>query len=128
MGARLSIRLKRAYEEPALDDGTRVLIDRLWPRGVSRKQLRIDRWARELAPGDELRRWFDHQPERYEEFVARYAAELALRRPALAELRRIASGGRLTLVFAARDSENCNASAMARFLRAGLPARAATDG
>lgn len=119
MGAAPRVRLKRAYEPPADDDGCRVLIDRLWPRGVGREELRIDRWAKELAPSDALRRWFGHDPERFEQFRRRYLDELAAHADAIAELREIAAERGLTVVFAARDVEHCNAAVLGPLLREG---------
>src|SRR5687768_9440107 len=101
----MDLRLKRAYENPAAADGYRVLIDRIWPRGVSREQARLDEWARELAPSTDLRRWFGHDPARFAEFRRRYEAELAGQKEKLHELRDHARNGTLTLVYAARDTE-----------------------
>jgi uncharacterized protein YeaO (DUF488 family) len=117
----IDVRLKRAYEPAAADDGFRILIDRLWPRGVSRGRAKLDEWNRELAPSTELRRWFGHDPDRFAEFRRRYLEELRGQRPALAELRRRAREGRLTLVYAARDSEHNDAVVLAEVLRRGLP-------
>ena len=117
----MDIRLKRAYEPAAPSDGYRVLIDRLWPRGVSRKKARLDAWERELAPSAELRQWFGHQPNRFEEFRRRYIEELRQQRPRLTELRRRARDGTLTLVYAARDSDHNDAVVLAAVLRRGLP-------
>jgi uncharacterized protein YeaO (DUF488 family) len=100
----MDVRLKRAYEQATESDGHRVLIDRLWPRGVSRQQAQLDEWARELAPSAELRNWFGHDPARFEEFRLRYAAELAVRAEKLRDLRRQARDGALTLVYSARDN------------------------
>jgi uncharacterized protein YeaO (DUF488 family) len=116
----LDIRLKRAYEPAEPSDGYRVLIDRIWPRGVSREAARIDEWARDLAPSDPLRRWYGHEPRRFEGFRRRYVQELAGERSKLTELRRRAGDGRLTLVFAARDVELSNARVLASVLRRGL--------
>jgi uncharacterized protein YeaO (DUF488 family) len=116
----MDIRLKRAYEPAAPSDGYRVLIDRLWPRGVSRKQASLEAWERELAPSAELRQWFGHQPERFEEFRRRYVEELRQQRPRLTELRRRARDGTLTLVYAAHDSEHNDAVVLADVLRRGL--------
>jgi uncharacterized protein YeaO (DUF488 family) len=113
----MDVRLKRAYEPPDPADGYRVLIDRLWPRGVSKNEVQLDEWARELAPSTELRRWFGHDPERFEEFRRRYADELAPRAGKLGELRRRAHEGTLTLVFGARDSEHNDAVVLAEILR-----------
>jgi uncharacterized protein YeaO (DUF488 family) len=117
----MDIRLKRAYEPAASSDGYRVLIDRLWPRGVSRQKARLNAWERELAPSAELRQWFGHQPNRFEEFRRRYIEELRQQRPLLAELRRRAQDGTLTLVYAAHDSEHNDAVVLGAVLRRGLP-------
>jgi uncharacterized protein YeaO (DUF488 family) len=117
----MDIRLKRAYEPPASSDGYRVLIDRLWPRGVSRKQAKLSAWERDLAPSAELRQWFGHQPSRFEEFRRRYIDQLREQRPRLTELRRRARNGTLTLVYAAHDSEHNDAVVLAAVLRRGLP-------
>ena len=113
----MEVRLKRAYEAPSPTDGYRVLIDRLWPRGVSRQQAHLDEWARELAPSAELRRWFGHDPERYEEFRRRYREELAPREEKLQDLRERARRGTLTLVYGARDTEHNDAVVLAEILR-----------
>jgi uncharacterized protein YeaO (DUF488 family) len=117
----MDIRLKRAYEPAASADGYRVLIDRLWPRGVSRNAAQLNEWERELAPSAELRQWFGHEPSRFEEFRRRYIEELRQRRPQLTKLRRRARDGTLTLVYAARDSEHNDAVVLATVLRSGLP-------
>ena len=113
----MPIRSKRIYEAPSPEDGYRVLIDRLWPRGVSREAAGIDEWARELAPSDELRRWFGHDPARFEEFRLRYVEELLGAREKLVELRRRADAGPVTVVFAARDVEHSNAAVLVEVLR-----------
>jgi uncharacterized protein YeaO (DUF488 family) len=115
----MSVRLKRAYEQPASSDGYRVLVDRLWPRGVSREEARLDEWAKELAPSATLRRWFAHDPARFAEFRRRYTAELAAHEEKLGELRRRARNGTLTLVYGARDEEHNDAVVLAEILRAG---------
>jgi uncharacterized protein YeaO (DUF488 family) len=97
------IRLKRAYLPPAPEDGVRVLVDRLWPRGVSKADGEIDHWMKELAPSTELRRWFGHDASRWDEFCRRYKAELSSKSDLLEELRGLARSGPLTLVFGARD-------------------------
>jgi uncharacterized protein YeaO (DUF488 family) len=119
--AALTIRLKRAYEPAASSDGYRVLIDRLWPRGVSREQAKLDAWDRELAPSAKLRQWFAHDPRRFEKFRRRYIEELRDQRPRLTELRRRARRGTLTLVYSARDTEHNDAVVLAEVLRRGLP-------
>jgi uncharacterized protein YeaO (DUF488 family) len=119
----MEVRLKRAYEPPAASDGYRVLVDRLWPRGVRREEARLDEWARELAPSAELRRWFGHDPERFEEFRRRYTEELAGQEEKLRELRRRAREGALTLVYSARDVEHNDAVVLAEILRRGRRSR-----
>jgi uncharacterized protein YeaO (DUF488 family) len=109
-----SVRIKRAYEPPSRDDGRRVLVDRLWPRGLAREKLALDDWLKEVAPSDDLRRWFNHDPARWPEFTARYGHELG--RPpassAVAELVRCARQAPLTLVYAASDEAHNNAAAL----------------
>jgi uncharacterized protein YeaO (DUF488 family) len=117
----MDIRLKRAYEPAASSDGYRVLIDRLWPRGMSRERAKLDAWERELSPSTKLRQWFGHKPGRFEEFRRRYIEELRSQRPRLTELRRWARNGTLTLVYAAQDTEHNDAVVLAEVLRRGLP-------
>lgn len=119
----MDVRLKRAYEPPAASDGYRVLIDRLWPRGVSRKEARLDEWAQALAPSGELRRWFGHDPERFGEFRRRYTTELGNQEEKLRELRRRARNGPLTLVYGAHDKEHNDAVVLAQILRSGRRSR-----
>ena len=107
-----AIRLKRVYDPPAPDDGTRVLVDRLWPRGIRREAAAIDRWDREVAPSTELRKWVHEDPDRFEAFRERYAKELRTRGPELEALRDLARRGTLTLVFAARDPLRNNAAVL----------------
>jgi uncharacterized protein YeaO (DUF488 family) len=117
----VDIRRKRAYDEPAPSDGYRVLIDRLWPRGVSKARAKLDEWDRDLAPSAELRAWFGHDPSRFDEFRTRYMSELRGQRPRLAALRRRARQGTLTLVYAAHDTEHNDAVVLEAVLRRGLP-------
>ena len=112
----MSVRLKRAYEPPARADGYRVLIDRLWPRGVARANARLDEWAKELAPSTELRRWFGHDPARFAEFRQRYVEELSAQEDKLRELRGRARETTLTLVYGARDTEHNDAVVLAELL------------
>lgn len=112
----MQIRLKRAYEEPSNQDGCRVLVDRLWPRGVSKEGAKIDLWLKGIAPSDELRKWFGHDPSKWEEFKKRYFAELNERAESVEELREKAGNGRLTLVFGARDEVRNNAVALKEYL------------
>ena len=102
-------------------DGYRVLVDRLWPRGVSRERAKLDEWDKELAPSTELRKWFGHEPSRFEEFRRRYIEELRGQRPRVTTLRRRARAGTMTLVYGARDSEHNEAVVLAEVLRRGLP-------
>ena len=115
------VRLKRAYDPAEPGDGYRVLVDRLWPRGVSKERARLDEWARELAPSTELRTWFGHDPERFAEFRRRYRAELEAHADELEELRSRARDETLTLVYAARDSEHNDAVVLGELLRETLP-------
>ena len=111
------VRIKRIYDEADRSDGYRVLIDHVWPRGVSRERARLDEWARELAPSDELRRWFAHDPARFDEFRARYRGELVDRRDHLLELARRARSRPVTVVYAARDQKHNNAVVVAELVR-----------
>jgi uncharacterized protein YeaO (DUF488 family) len=120
-GGVMDVRMKRVYEPAASEDGYRVLIDRLWPRGVSRERAQLDEWDRELPPSSELRQWFGHEPSRFEEFRRRYIEELRNERPRIARLRRRARDGTLTLVYSARDTEHNDAVVLAEVLRRGLP-------
>ena len=112
----MQIELKRAYDPPAPGDGRRVLVDRIWPRGIARDDLRIDAWLKELAPSAGLRKWFGHDPKKWEQFKERYARELEKRPDGLAQLVEMAKAGRLTLVFGARDTEHNNAVALREYL------------
>ena len=113
----MDVQIKRAYDEAVPADGYRVLIDHIWPRGVSRERARLDDWARDLAPSDELRRWFDHDPAKFDEFRRRYRDELRDHGDELAELRRRAQTGRVTIVYAARDRDHNNAFVLSELLR-----------
>ena len=123
----MDIRLKRAYEPASAEDGYRVLVDRLWPRGVSKKEAKLDEWEKELSPSTELREWFGHDPGRFAEFRRRYIDELRASRPRLKELRRRARTGTLTLVYSAHDSEHNDAVVLAGVLRRGLPRQAGSQ-
>ena len=112
----MGVQLKRAYEAPAETDGYRVLVDRLWPRGVSHEQVHLDEWARQLAPSRELRQWFGHDPARFAEFRRRYRVELEAEETKLQELRARAHHGTLTLVYGARDTEHNDAVVLAELL------------
>ena len=116
-GGPLDVRAKRIYDAAEPGDGYRVLIDHVWPRGVSHGRANLDEWARELAPSDELRKWFDHVPERFGEFRSRYRGELAVHGERLEDLRRRARKGPVTIVYAARDQEHNNAVVLAELVR-----------
>jgi uncharacterized protein YeaO (DUF488 family) len=113
----MAVRIKRIYEPATKGDRYRVLVDRLWPRGLRREEARIDEWVRELAPSDELRRWYGHDPQRFEEFRRRYIEELDGHQEELQALRDRARKGTVTLLFAARDTERSNAAVLADILR-----------
>jgi uncharacterized protein YeaO (DUF488 family) len=100
------VRVKRVYEPAARDDGVRVLVDRVWPRGISKSKARIDTWMKDVAPSTALRKWFGHDPERWIEFRRRYRAELAEHPERVRELRGFARRGTLTLVYSARDERH----------------------
>ncbi len=114
------IRVKRVYAPPAPDDGVRVLVERLWPRGIKREALRLDEWLKEVAPSDGLRRWFAHDPARWEEFQRRYFAELDNNPETWKPLVEIARRDNLTLLYSARDVEHNSAVALQRYLEAKL--------
>jgi len=116
-GVTIDVRAKRVYDAAEPDDGYRVLIDHVWPRGVSRERAHLDEWARELAPSDDLRKWFDHVPERFDEFRSRYRRELAVHGERIAALRRQARKQPVTIVYAARDREHNNGVVVAELLR-----------
>ena len=111
--------MRRIYEEPSADDGVRVLVDRVWPRGMSKDKARIDRWCPQVAPSTELRRWYGHVPERFAEFALRYREELAAgeRTRAVSELAELAAGGSVTLLTATRDLELSHVAVLATVLR-----------
>ncbi|RWG80540.1 MAG: DUF488 family protein [Mesorhizobium sp.] len=110
------VKLKRAYETPVADDGTRVLVDRLWPRGVKKTEAAIDYWMKELAPSTELRKWFGHDPARWDEFRRRYAAEIHQHRDELGQLRSLMQEGAVTLVFSAHDEAHNDAVVLREIL------------
>ena len=107
-----SIRIKRAYEPPGKDDGLRILIDRLWPRGLSRNALKLDAWVKHLAPSNALRQWYKHDPEKFAEFRRRYLAELKAQGEALAELRATVKGRVITLLTATKELDLSHATVL----------------
>ncbi len=108
-GVRLPVRVKRVYDEPDAADGTRVLVDRLWPRGIGREQVAADLWLKEAAPSEALRKWYGHDPARWESFRQKYRAELARRGAILRMLEELRRRGPLTLIYSARDGAHNNA-------------------
>jgi|SRR5690625_4318370 len=114
----MEIRIKRAYEKAANADGRRVLLDRLWPRGVKKEDARIHYWAKDLAPSTELRKWFGHDPAKWAEFKKRYLAEIRANKEGLSKLHdELKDAKRMTLVYGARDEEHNNAVVMAAYLK-----------
>ena len=111
-----TVQVKRVYEPPSGDDGVRVLVDRLWPRGLTKTRAAVDLWLKDLAPSVRLRRWFNHDPSRWAEFKHRYGEELDAKKAAVAALIGAAKRGRVTLVFGARDPEHNNATALYSYL------------
>ena len=111
-----NLRIKRVYEPRARDDGQRVLVDRVWPRGVSKEKIGDAIWLKDIAPTTELRKWFDHQPERWIEFCKRYAGELDRNAASVAELRALGKRQTVTLLYSARDEERNQAQALLRYL------------
>ena len=114
------IRVKRAYEAPAGDDGTRFLVDRLWPRGIKKEALKLDGWIKEIAPSNELRQWFHHERDQWDEFRVRYARELDAQADLLKPILDAARRGTVTLVYSARDETHNNAVALKQYLEARL--------
>lgn len=114
----MSLKIKRIYEPPEPADGYRLLVDRLWPRGVSRQTASLDAWMREIAPSSELRRWFGHDASRWPEFKRRYGVELDTRQGLVAEILSLARDRPVTLLYSARDADHNQAVALAEYLAA----------
>ena len=110
------IRLKRVYEEPGPEDGFRILVERLWPRGLTRDRAAVDLWLKELAPSSELRKWYGHDPAKWEQFCERYWAELTQQDEGIRTLQQKSEAGTVTLVYAARDEHRNSAVALKRFI------------
>jgi uncharacterized protein YeaO (DUF488 family) len=110
-------KIKRAYEKPDKSDGIRVLVDRLWPRGIKKENAKIDCWMKEIAPSDSLRRWFAHKEERWEEFKNRYFEELKEKKGILKQLQSLGKNKMVTLLYAARDKEKNNAQVLLEILK-----------
>ena len=112
------IRLKRVYEPASAEDGVRILVERLWPRGLSKADVSADHWAKDVAPTSELRTWFGHDPERWQEFQMRYRLELDENRSAVSALRNMCSGQHVTFIFAAKDVHRNSAVVLKKYLDA----------
>ena len=111
-----NIRIKRAYEEPDREDGTRILVDRLWPRGLTKEKARVDLWLKDVAPSTELRKWFAHDPGKWVEFQSRYLEELKTNKEQVSHLRRETAKGTVTLVYGAKDQQHNEAVILQRLL------------
>ncbi len=112
----MTVQVRRIYEEPRTDDGARILVDRLWPRGISKERAHLDSWCKEIAPSTELRRWYDHDPERFDEFAERYRAELEDHADALAELRERTAAGTVTLLTSTKSVDISHAAVLQQVL------------
>lgn len=112
----MHIQTKRIYEDPSPDDGMRILVDRLWPRGVSKDDAQLDAWLKEIAPSEDLRRWFDHDIERWEQFRKRYRSELDRKNESIQNLFEVADSGTLTLLYGAKDQNHNNAVVLKEYL------------
>ena len=113
----MSLRCKRVYDAPAATDGTRILVDRLWPRGLTKARARVDHWVREIAPSTELRRWYGHDPVKWPEFKRRYFAELDARPEGVEALRGLIGKRRATLLFGSKELRLNNATALVEYLQ-----------
>jgi uncharacterized protein YeaO (DUF488 family) len=113
----MDVRVKRVYDEPSDDDGERILVDRLWPRGLTKEKARLDEWMKDVAPTPELRKWFAHDAAKWDEFQRRYTAELDDNADAVKPLAERARAGRVTLLYATRDPERNSAALLAAYLR-----------
>ena len=113
----MKLTIKRVYDEPSKDDGTRILIDRLWPRGLSKEKARVDLWLKEIAPSTELRQWFAHDPAKWAEFETRYRAELRQNGEQLTVLKQAIAKGTVTLLYGAKDEQHNDAIVLQELLR-----------
>jgi uncharacterized protein YeaO (DUF488 family) len=111
-----TIQIKRIYEAPAKEDGYRILVDRLWPRGVKKENAKLDEWNKNLAPSDQLRKWFNHQPERFKEFEKRYRAELSELKDELKRIQKLSRDSTVTLLYGAKDPEMNQAVVLLKIL------------
>ena len=110
------VNIKRVYEEPKKSDGKRILVDRLWPRGLRKAEVKVDLWLKEIAPSTALRKWFSHEPSKWEEFKKRYSVELEKNNEEISLLEREVSEGKVTLVYGAKDQEHNGAVVLREFL------------
>lgn len=110
------IKIKRIYDAPLANDGLRILVDRLWPRGLSKEQAHVDLWHKEIAPSNELRTWFSHKHELFEEFSKKYTEELENQKPVLNEIKKLAQAKQVTLLYSAKDTEFNNAVVLKKVL------------
>ncbi len=110
--------MKRVYEKPAKSDGSRILVDRLWPRGLSKEKARVDFWAKDVSPSNDLRRWYQHDPDKWKEFCRRYFAELAKNRAAVDELRENLGSSKSSFLFSSKETDLNNARALIEYLEA----------
>jgi uncharacterized protein YeaO (DUF488 family) len=113
----MDIRIKRVYEEPSDEDGTRILVDRLWPRGLTKEKAKVDLWLKDVAPSTELRKWFAHDPAKWTEFQTRYREELKKNKEPLSLLEQEAAKGTATLVYGARDEQHNEAVVLQKLLK-----------
>lgn len=113
----MKVHLKRVYEEPSKDDGFRILVDRLWPRGKSKEKAAVDLWLKEIAPTDELRKWFGHDPKKWEDFHKKYTAELKKNTEAVKQLKAQVKKGKTTIVYGAKDEEHNQAVVIRDYLK-----------
>lgn len=117
---KMLIKAKRIYDAPAVDDGFRILVDRLWPRGMKKEGAPFDLWLKEIAPSDDLRKWFGHEPAKWPEFKQRYFAELRHKQDLVAIIRQHARAGAVTLLYSAKDEKHNNAVALLEYLQTQL--------
>jgi uncharacterized protein YeaO (DUF488 family) len=110
------IKLKRVYESPAEEDGSRILVERLWPRGLTKERARIDLWLKDVAPSPELRNWFSHDPDKWEEFQQRYSRELAEKKDLISQIKQKSRESTVTFIFAARDEQHNSAVVLKTFI------------
>ena len=115
----MNVKIKRVYEQPDKDDGLRILVDRLWPRGLTKEKARVDLWLKEIAPSTELRKWFGHDPDKWKRFRGRYETEIGHQGELINMLKHKAREGTITLLYAARDEKHNEALVLKQFLERG---------